>query len=85
MVASSSPNDRASQRVTVGSGTPIHATLLGPLRSVGATVRDVSLTGVSLALNQEEPSIVAGETVAVDVGDARVVGTVRHVDSDRPW
>jgi hypothetical protein len=76
---------RSEERVAVGSGTPIHATLRGAFRSVGATVRDLSLSGVSLALNQAEPSIVVGDSVVVELADTSVTATVQRFDLDRPW
>jgi hypothetical protein len=85
MAEASIPIKRASERVAVGSGTPIHAILRGAFRSVGATVRDLSLTGVSLSLNQVEPSIVLGDSVVVELAGMSVTATVRRFDLDRPW
>jgi hypothetical protein len=76
---------RAKERVAVGSGAPIHATVRGTFRSVGATVRDLSLTGVSLSLNQVEPSIVVGDSVVVELADTSVTATVRRLNLERPW
>jgi hypothetical protein len=56
-----------------------------PLASVSATVRDASLTGISLALDRAAPEIAPGTAAVVTVGDVSITATVRRADQDRPW
>jgi hypothetical protein len=77
------PNDRRRDRFIVSSACAV--TLSTPLASSAGTIRDVSLTGVSVALDRIEPKITVGTSAVVTVGDVYIAATVRHAEQDRPW
>ena len=57
-----------------------------PFVSATGKIRNVSLTGVSVALDSMEPKITPGTSAMVTIGDTTIHAKVRHVgQQDRPW
>ncbi len=81
----SSGDRRLRDRVALGLSAPVAVTLATTVVGLSGVLREVSLGGARIALDEPPDRIEADVPASLWLGAVAVAVTIRHIDVSRPW